>query len=248
MSENLPTKFDPAKWQDRFKDVTAGQRQAERASGAFFSIKAATLTFQGNQIPGNKMDVVVLESIHERTYYPEDYGGDVTSPTCYSFSQDGKDMKPHPEAASPQSKTCEECPHNKWGTGKNEKGKACREGRRLALMSAADLDNPDKVLSATAGYLRIPVMSVRNYANYLQAVVGGSDLPLFCHVTRVSVVSDPKVQVKVLFERVSGIERDDVMEAVFNRASAEADNIAFPYPKPDAPETKPETPKKQRKF
>jgi hypothetical protein len=247
MSENLPTKFDPAKWQDKFKDVTAGQRKAERASGAFFSIKAAQLTFQGNNIPNNKMDVVVLESIHERTYYPEDYGGDVTSPTCYSFSQDGENMVPHPEVANKQHATCEGCPRDKWGTGKNEKGKACKQGRRLALMSAADLDSPDKVMGATTGYLRVPVMSVRNYANYLQAVVGGSDLPLFCHITRVSVTPDPKIQVKVLFERVSGIDRDDVMEAVFNRASAEADNIAFPYPKPDA-EEKPEAPKKQRKF
>jgi len=194
------------------------------------------------------MDVVVLESIHERTYYPEKYGGDATTPVCYSFSQSGENMLPHPEAAKPQSKTCADCPQNKWGTSDNGKGKACREGRRLALMSAADLTDPDKVMGAVAGYLRLPVTSVRNFAGYVQGVVGGSDLPLFCHVSRVRVVPDPKNQVAVKFERVAGINDDAVMEAVFNRATAEADAIMFSYPRPEESSEARAPAKKSSKF
>ena len=247
MSENLPTKFDPAKWSDKFRDIAAEQRKTERASGAFFSTKSGQLSFQGAPIPGNSMDVVVLESIHERTFYSEKYGqGENTSPACYSFSQTGEDMTPHPEAAAPQSKTCKGCPHDKWKSADNGRGKACREGRRLALLSAADLTDPDKVVGATVGYLRLPVTSVRGFSAYVQAVVGGTDLPLFCSVTRVKVVPDAKTQIKVVFERVASLDSDAIVETVFQRATAEAENIAFPYPRPDM-DAEPATPKKSSK-
>jgi hypothetical protein len=223
----------PAKWADKFKEIADGQRKAERTAGQFFSIRAGVLSFGGNAIPNNEVDVVVLESIHERTYYAEKFGGEVSVPVCYSYSQDGEYTGPHPDAAKPQSKTCVDCPQNKWGSSDNGKGKACREGRRLSLLSAADLTDPDKVASGTVAYLRIPVTSAKGFSSHVQGVVGATDLPLFCHITRVKVLPDAKSQVKVNFSRVGGIERDDVMEAVFNRATAEAENITFPYPKPD---------------
>ena len=250
VKETLPAKFDPTKWTERLKLDAEKQRKAERSTASFFSIKAAQLSFQGQAIKDNKMQVVVLESIHERTWYPQKFGtGENTSPSCYALSPDGKDMVPHADAAKPQSPVCETCQWNKWGSSDNGKGKACREGRRLSLMSAADLTNPDKVVSGNVGYLRIPVTSVRGFGNYVQGVVSGTELPLFCHITRVSVVPDAKTQVKVLFERARGIEDDSVLEAVLTRASAETENIMFPYPKPEEQEeAKPEAPKKARKF
>lgn len=247
MSENLPTKFDPSKWADRFKDISAGQRKAERAAGQFFSIRAGQLSFQGAPIPGNQMDCVVLEWIHERSLYAEKFGGDATSPICFALSATGEDMAPHADSAKPQNKTCEGCPHDKWGSSDNGRGKACRKGRRLALMSAADLTDPDKVAGATVGYLRVPVTSVKYFAAYVQGAVGATDLPLFCHITRVKVSPDAKNQVRVDFTRVGGIQADDVMEAVFNRASAEASVIDFPYPKPDG-DAKAAPAKQSKKF
>jgi hypothetical protein len=234
VKETLPAKFDPTKWTERLKLDAEKQRKAERSTASFFSIKAAQLSFQGQAIKDNKMQVVVLESIHERTWYPQKYGmGDNTSPACYALSVDGKDTVPHPEATQPQATTCETCQWNKWGSSDNGKGKACREGRRVSLMSADDISNPDKILSAVTGYLRVPVTSAKNFGNYVQGVVGGTDLPLFCHITQVSVVPDAKTQVKVLFEHVRGIEDDAVLEALYNRSTAEAENIFFPYPKPE---------------
>ena len=239
----------PAALAERFTKIAEAQRKQERSTGQFFSIKAGQLTFAGNPIAGNRMDTVVLESIHERVYFPEKYGTtDNTSPACFAYSQTGEDMAPHAEASVPQAKRCAECPHDKWGTSDNGKGKACREGRRLALLSASDLSDPGKVADGAVGYLRLPVTSVRGFSTYVQGVVGGSNLPLFCFVTRVSVVPDAKTQVKVNFERVGPIQGDDVMEAVFNRATAEAENIQFPYPKRDAEEAPAKPAKRSGKF
>ena len=244
MSETLPATTQPgvpAKWAERFTKIAESQRKHEKTSGQFFSIKAGQLTFGGNPIAGNKMDVVVLESMHERVYYPDKYGTtDNTSPVCYAFSATGEDMAPHPESTKPQNATCKGCPHDKWGSSDNGKGKACKEGRRLSLISASELTSPSKVGDGVVGYLRIPVTSVRNFSTYVQGVVGGSSLPLFCFVTRVSVVPDPKTQVKVTFERVAAIDNDEVMDAVFNRATAEAENISFPYPRPNNEEAQPQ--------
>jgi hypothetical protein len=253
MSETLPAvpaaPGVPAKWADKFTKIAESQRKSEKTSGMFFSIKAGQLTFAGNPIAGNKMDTVVLESMHERVYYPEKYGsGENTSPTCYSYSATGEDMAPHPESLKPQHPTCKGCPHDKWGSSDNGKGKACKEGRRLSVMSAGDLTDAGKVGDAVVGYLRLPVTSVRNFSSYVQGVVGGSSLPLFCFVTRIAVLPDPKTQVKVTFERVSGIDNDEVMEAVFNRATAEAENIQFPYPRPNADGEPAKPAKKSGKF
>lgn len=247
MSENLPAKFDPAKWQDKFKDIAEGQRKAEKSTGQFFSIKSGVLSFAGSPMPGNKVDTVVVQSIHERVYYPGRFGeGESTSPACYSYSELGEDMKPHPESVDPQAKSCKDCPHDKWGTSDNGKGKKCREGRRLALMSATDLDSPDKVASAVVAYLKVPVTSAKGFSSYTQGVVGATGLPLFMHVTRVSVVPDAKNQIAVKFERVAPIERDDVIDAIHGRAVAEAEGIMFPYPKPEPQEQA--KPAKARKF
>jgi hypothetical protein len=147
----------------------------------------------------------------------------------------------------PQAKLCSECPHDKFKTAANGKGKACRESRRLSLLSAADAKDADAVANGTVGYLRVPVTSVKGFASYVQGVTSATDLPLFCAVTRVSVVPDPKVQVRVNFTRSGMLDDDAVVEAVYGRAIAESEAIQFPYPKPDndAPPAKAPT---KRKF
>jgi hypothetical protein len=254
-TKNLPAQagtFTPQKWTERFKAIAAAQAKSEQTSGQFFSIKSGVLAFNGNPIPGNKMDVVVLEALHERVYYPEKYGtGDadkVATPACYSYSLDGEKMTPHPEARDIQHPTCAGCPRDKWGSGDNGKGKACKEGRRMSLMSASDLGDADKVGKAVVAYLRLPVTSVKNWGRYVSSVIGITELPAFASITRLSVVPDAKTQVQVKFERVAGINDDAVMDAVFGRATAEATASQFPYPKISAEDEQPKASKKPSKF
>jgi hypothetical protein len=125
----------------------------------FISFKAGHLSIDGTPVPSGEIDVVVLDITFERTYYDKPYdGATAQAPACYSY--DGE--SPHEEASTPQSVNCAECARNAWGSGKEGRGKACREGARLGLISA-DAD-PEKAKIYIA---KVPVSSLKTVKDYL---------------------------------------------------------------------------------
>lgn len=116
----------------------AAAAEGLRTTGSYISFKNAILKVDGQPVPNNTANVRVLAAIGERTFYADAFDPDsVQVPTCYALDSD----EPHPEAAKPQAETCADCPHNKWGTavdsrGKPGRGKACREGARIIVVPA----------------------------------------------------------------------------------------------------------------
>src|SRR5262245_35330029 len=116
--------------QERIAQQLARQQevaQGLRTTGSFIKFKNAQMKIDGTPIPNNMVDVRVLSCVGERTYYKGEYDSDkVQVPDCYAIN----DTVPHPDSKAPQADACEDCPHNKWGTGPRHRGKACREGAR----------------------------------------------------------------------------------------------------------------------
>ena len=234
-------------WKEKLQEKVKAQQEAEKAQGGqFISIKSGVMSYGGLPVQGNKADMVVLESVFENAFYPDKFGtSDNTSPACYAFSTSGgPDMAPHPDAEHPQSKTCRECPHNKFGSadGGRGKGKACANRRRLAVISAAAVSSAEEVNNAPTAYLRVPPTSTRYWSAYVQNVLARTDMPFFASITNIGVVPDPKTTMRVNFTHVAEIKDDELLEALYRRAAAEASLIDFPYPRSageDAPEAKP---------
>lgn len=90
-----------------------------------------------------------------KIYYEEGYeDGSTAKPDC--FSNDGK--KPDSSIVDPISPTCNGCPKNAWNTGKENKGKACADARRVAIAAAGQLNEPM--------LLRVPPASLKPLAEY----------------------------------------------------------------------------------
>lgn len=107
--------------------------------------------------PASNIQVVILDANPElsKTYYESEYEeGSNAKPTC--ASDDG--IKPLADVEEQQSKTCAACPHNAWGSGKNGRGKACQDARRLAVAPAGQLNEPM--------LLRVPPASLRPLKDY----------------------------------------------------------------------------------
>lgn len=107
--------------------------------------------------PATNIQVVIIDANPNlsKTYYSSEYEeGSIAKPTC--MSDDGK--KPSADAAEPQSKSCATCSHNTWGSGKNGKGKACSDARRLAVSPAGQLNEPM--------LLRVPPASLKPLGEY----------------------------------------------------------------------------------
>jgi hypothetical protein len=203
----------------------------ERPSVGRISLKSGMMTYQGQAIPGNKMDVVILTSAHRNVWYAGQYdANNIVNPNCFALGEDEDSMAPHANVAEPCAVTCATCPKNEWGSDPrpNSRGKACKQTRRLVLMPANVLTSPDEVLKAELALLDLPVTSVRNYASFVNVLNATAGLPAWAAVTSVSVQPNAKTQFQVNFTPLSAVPAE-MIEALRKRRE-DANRLALtPY-------------------
>lgn len=239
-----------AKWDEelaRQAEIAAGM-EANTGGGQFFSLKSGVLCWQDAPLPNNQMAVVILDSIFETTYYEGKYDPDTPqSPVAFAFGRDEKTLTWH-ENSDPEfaGKLCSESEVCEWGSADVGRGKAARETRRLALIPAGTFnqagkfelfDDEEHFASTAIGFMKLPVTSVKGYANFVKQVAGALHRPPFGIVTKVKVIPDPKTQFKVTFEPIMNLP-DELMAAIMARHEEAMATIDFPYVR-DEEEAKP---------
>jgi hypothetical protein len=225
----------PANWEQQMKeDAARGRAQmASVAVGQFMSTRGGILAFQGTPVPGNKLQCVVLAYIFENAYYSEEFDPDNPSaPVCYAFGdpasrQPEAEMAPHEQAPDKQNADCQTCDFNKFGSAERGRGKACKNGFRLAVMHADSLKGDLK--DASTAFLKIPPTSRAGFAAYVKQIDDLSGGSVYGVVTEVSIVPDPRSQYKVVFSQVKRITEKRLLGAVFLKAKEMERDIAFPY-------------------
>jgi hypothetical protein len=222
----------PAEWANRMAQYAKQGLAAERVTGNMFSSRNGQLSFGGQAVPNNRMQVIVIGAMHERVWYDKPYAADAPiSPACYAFSFTGEDMKPHDEVDNPVNPTCAGCPKDEWKSDPvRGKGKACKEQRRIALIPASALATPDDVAKATVGYLRIPVTSTKAFSEHVKHL-GMRLLPIFAAVSEVELKPDPKNMWAFTFKLIAPITQTELLAALETRYLAELKAMDFPYPK-----------------
>jgi len=124
---------------------------------------------------------------------PWDPTSDVTTPPdC--FSEDSE--RPDATATSPQSDTCAACPHNAFGSGKNQageatKGKACADTKILAA----------HVPGFGVHSFKVPAGSLKNFGIYVKQL-SANGIPLGTVKTLVGF--DPTVTTSILVFKFGG--------------------------------------------
>lgn len=207
------------------------KQEAAVGLGQFISIRNAKMSFNGNEVPGNKLSVIVLDSVLENAMYVGQFDPSTPqSPICYAFGRTDAEMKPHEKAPQPQSPTCSTCEHNVFGTSDRGKGKACGNVRRLALIPASDLEQAQDIEEAKLAYLKVPVTSVKAWAGYVQQLSNTLKRPPFAVVTEISVQPDNKTQLKVQFRMVESITEAKLFKALLAKHEEAEKAIIFPYP------------------
>lgn len=135
-------------------------KQDRGSEGTFLSTRGGILALGEEQMPGNQMAVIIVDSVLENAYYSTVYDpAKPMPPTCYAFTRgEPEDMAPHLESMAkdqeyfmPQNIAddgqggiivggCKGCPMNEWGSavrgGQPGRGKACKNQYRLALLPA----------------------------------------------------------------------------------------------------------------
>ena len=227
-------------WEQEMKAAAQRQSSVEKPVGLTKSIstRGGILSIDENAVPGNSLDVVVLVSVHENQMFDGPYNPNVPQvPSCYAFGDPESDdpeenMVPHEKAKNPQDSKCAGCWANEMGSADTGKGKACKNVRRLAVVTSDALDSAEELETAEVRTLKIPVMSVKNWANYVRTKLGEElERPTWGVVTTISVVPDAKSQFKINFAFKELVNFDQgLYDAMKSKIREVTPNMVAPYP------------------
>jgi len=201
----------------------------EQVSGLFLSTRGGVLKYGEEELPGNEMIVVVLDAIHENTYYSDSFDAEnILPPKCFAFGRKEKDMEPHENVPfddeegaeesyfEAQNDLCKDCPLAEFGSAEIGRGKACSNRRLLTLIPAGQMieegtgrnkelvmevfDQPDHYRDADIAILKVPVMSVKGWSKYVHQLANDRGRPPYGVLTRIFIKPDPKTMFKIMFE------------------------------------------------
>lgn len=235
----------------------AASQEASALGGGYFSIKGGLLSFGGNEIPGSQMAVIVLDSMFLNQYFDGPYvEGQQRSPVCWAKGH-GKssDLEHHEKAEDPQHDgVCDDCPMNRFGSADTGKGKACKNGRRLALISAGDLSRDgeqvemlgdSEILEGSIGWFNLPPTSLQAYATWVESLRSAFKRAPYAFVCKIVVKPHQTKQVVVTFNTMVDLykEAPELIPGLIERAKkAFAENEKYePMPNEEADEPAPRT-------
>lgn len=220
-----------AKWDEELARQAAlaqGMEESTLTGGNFIGTRGGILTYQGAEVPGNKMNVVILGHVLHNMFYEGKFDSkNPASPVCYAFGEKESQMAPHEKCESPQADECEGCPMNEFGSADTGRGKACKNSRRLMVIPEDALDDLE---NANPALIHTPPTSGRAWAGYVVNLATTLRRPPLAVVTEISLVPDPKHQFKMQFKLVGQIEDSALIEGVIALAKKHAKDLTNPYP------------------
>lgn len=241
-----------AKWDEEMARYAKEASDAEQMPGVKrISFRNGVITVNGQEVEDNKMEVVVIDSVYVNTYYVGSFDSDKPqSPVCFALGRNDKELKPHEASGKPQHEQCLGCAKNAFGTADKGKGKACKNIRRLMVISADRL-NEKSIAESEVYCAEIPVTSVRGWAEYVRSLAGTVNRAPFAVVTNIGVLKDKKDQFHVTFQ-LKEVMDQKLARASLKRREAVMETSLFPYGTNTGEETeekpKKENGKQRRKF
>lgn len=243
---------DLVQWEQELARHAKEVAALERPSVAQIGLRAGVMMYQGQAIPGNKLDCIIVAFATEHRYDTEAFDpNNIKPPTCFSLSLTGDGMVPSDKSPELQAETCDECPHSKWQANPKRPGKnfkACKERRRLALLPA-DVIRSGNFKTAELAVLSVSVTSVKNWASYVNRLVAEFGRPPWAMVSEISVTPNPHTQFQINFNAKNPIE-EQYLTDIYNRITAAQDQLLVPYDTSGliVPGSDPMKPTKERKF
>jgi hypothetical protein len=195
--------------------------------GSFIKTQGGQLQYGGAVIPGNKMNVVVIDHILHNGDYDGAYDpSNPQPPACYAFGRTEAEMQPHEKSTDVRCQQCKGCPQNEFGSADTGRGKHCKNMVRLAVLAQSDLDD---VANAEEAYMHVPPTSIKNWAGYVRQLGEVMKKPPLAVITEISLTPDPKSQFKVNFQLVEEVTDSEVLGQLIEKYKVVSKKIDFPY-------------------
>lgn len=246
-----------ADWKDRMLAIKAVAQDAEKPQGGFISFKGGRMSYGDEILPGDKMNMVIIDYRFENDLYMGKYVAGVNkSPDCYAIARPGEIITPYylkdehgstiAPAENPQCESCDVCPMNEWGSMKlvdptsTSKGKACKTSRRIMAIAADDAVSPEKIGKAQVVTFIPPATSVDNFQTMMNQITKVLDTAHFGAVVEVSVKPHDKFLFMVHFKVLQQITNEDLLAALTTKYVKESSRD-IQYPKNSEREAPPQS-------
>lgn len=220
----------PDGWEDRFNKYTAEVNKMEvgGSNARYISLKNGHFTYGEDQLP-EPLNVIIVDAVVDNAYYDGPYNPDSPmSPVCFSIGRDPVTMEPHPTSPDPQAENCAECWANQFGSANVGKGKACKNQRRLAVISSDGLD-ASNIESTDVAFMKLPPTSVPPYTGYVKKIAKVFHRPPFAVITALEMEEGKNSSFVVQPTIIEPINDGDMLDAIENHRIAIEDDIMAPY-------------------
>lgn len=160
--------------------------QAEAAAGKIAPASGISIRATQDkqfQLPNGQkvteLELVVVDFVSRNEFYEGAYDKDnITPPACFAIHPEPKNMVPSENSPVKQADTCGECPMNQFGSA--GKGKACKNGRVLAVLPPdADADTP-------MWLLKVSPTALKGFDGFVAGVLRTFQMPPVGVVVKVS--------------------------------------------------------------
>lgn len=109
------------------------------------------------------LELVIVDFVATHNFYAGRFDKDnIVPPDCFAIGTDPKNMVPSPNSPNPQAKDCQSCPMNQFGS--DGKGKACKNGRKLAVLP------PDADETTDIWTLGVSPTALKNFDGFVAGV------------------------------------------------------------------------------
>jgi hypothetical protein len=168
----------------------------QMGAGKTLSIRNSKFKFEGADL-GSEISVVLLDYVFVNQYFKGKFDPDNRQPpACFAMAENEQDLVPLPSSPEIQNggDPCVDCWANEFESDDAGRGKACKNGRRLAVMSAEaweDDDFADFIDSDAVGYLTLPPTTNPTWRAYVNKLGKTAKLPVWGVITTLSF--DPDV-------------------------------------------------------
>lgn len=229
-------------WRDKMAAVQAQSAAMEAPKGGFLSFKGGRMSYNDEYIPGDKINVIIVDFLLENAWFKDDYNAlKPQTPACYAFGREEEDLAPHEEATEPiggESGGCVDCPMNEWGSSRNGgRGKDCKNSRRIAVIPSDVLTQPDPIAAIKKVQVvqcKLPVTSLKNFSSHINKiakVMGKAPIQVVCEL---SVTPHPSNQFEVVWKILDEVPTsDEIMTALMAKHDQTQKLLWAPYPKLD---------------
>lgn len=226
--------------QDLAAAAVAASAKASKSAGGgrIFGTKGGILSIDGSVIPGNSVDVIVLEYIAVNAKYPKYDPANPSGPSCFAFEPEDSDaaMAPDAGAAHPESEDCLTCPMNAFGSDEQTgKGKACKNLRRLAVIACGNTLNgrttffkPDELAKQPLAFMHVSPTSGKLWDGFVKQIGNVQHRPPFGVRIRISLRQHITNQFEFVFDFIDNVP-NEFREVVMQRVAEAQADIRFPF-------------------